>query len=174
MRRALLALSVLAGCSGEPPPPAPQPSVQPTPAPLPSATRSPRPLRPGQLPTPELDGAVPLAGNWSATPGAATYRFEGGTVFAIRCDRAARRIVLSRGVGEGDTISLFTDNAAATFPAQVVDGALETPVTTGQTFLDALADAEVFAVASGKSPVLRVPGDKAIGAVVRGCRPAGR
>ncbi|MFD1034347.1 hypothetical protein ACFQ15_06750 [Sphingomonas hankookensis] len=171
MRRALVVLLALAGCSSEPPPPpAPKPGAQPTPSPTPS----PRPLRPGQLPTPELDGAVPLAGSWSAKPGAAVYTAEGRIAFAVRCDRAARRILLSRGVAEGDAIALFTDNAAATFPAQVVDGALETAVTTGQTFLDALAKADAIGVATGTGPVLRVPGDKAIGAVVRGCRPAGR
>jgi hypothetical protein len=172
MRRALVVLLALAGCSSEPPPPAPQPSAQPTLSP--TATPSPRPLKPGQLPSPELDGAVPVAGSWSATRDAAIYTSNGEIVFAIRCDRAGRQILLSRGAFEGDTIRLFTDNAAATFPAQMVDGALEAAVTTGQTFLDALAKADAFAVTSGKTPVLRIPGDRAIGAVVRGCRPAGR
>lgn len=174
MRRALVVLLALAGCSSEPPPPppAPKPGAQPTPSPTP--TPSPRPLRPGQLPSPELDGAVPVAGNWSATRDAAIYTANGEVVFAIRCDRAGRQILLSRGAFEGNAIGLFTDSAAATFPAQVVDGALETAVTTGQTFLDALAKADAFAVTSGKTPVLRIPGDKAVGAVVRGCRPAGR
>ncbi|MEH3040182.1 MAG: hypothetical protein PGN21_08970 [Sphingomonas paucimobilis] len=170
--RALVAVLALAGCSSEPPPPAPQPTARATPPPRP--TPSPRTLRPGQLPTPELDGAVPVAGSWSATPGAATYSDAEGIVFAIRCDRPARQILLSRGPFEGESIRLFTDSAAATFPAQMVDGALETAVSTGQTFLDALARADRFGIASGKSPVLQIPGDKAIGAVVRGCRPAGR
>ncbi|WP_430635269.1 hypothetical protein [Sphingomonas hankookensis] len=56
----------------------------------------------------------------------------------------------------------------------MVDGALETAVTTGQTFLDALAKADAIGIAAGRGPVVRVPGDKAVGAVVRGCRPAGR
>ncbi|WP_430635270.1 hypothetical protein [Sphingomonas hankookensis] len=102
MRRAVVALLALAGCSGEPappPPPAPQPSGQPTPPP--AATPSPRQLRPGQLPTPELDGAVPLAGDWSSERDAAIYTVGGRIAFAVRCDRAARRILLSRGVGEG-------------------------------------------------------------------------
>jgi hypothetical protein len=173
MRRALVVLLALAGCSSEPsPPPAPNPSVQPTPSPTP--TPSPRPLKPGQLPTPELDGAVPLAGSWSVRPDAAIYLADGRIAFAVRCDRTARRILLSRGAAEGSSIGLFTDSAAATFPAQVIDGALETAVTTGQTFLDALAKADAIGVAAGTGPVLRVPGDKAVGAVVRGCRPAGR
>lgn len=170
--RALLAVLALAGCSSEPPPPAPRPTGRATPAPRP--TPSPRALMPGQLPAPELDGAVAVAGSWSATPGAAIYSNERGIVFAIRCDRPARQILLSRGPFEGDSIRLFTDSAAATFPAQMVDGALETAVSTGQTFLDALAKAERFGIASGKTPVLQIPGDRAIGAVVRGCRPAGR
>ncbi|WP_294327814.1 hypothetical protein [uncultured Sphingomonas sp.] len=170
--RALVALLALAGCSSEPPPPAPKPTARATPAPRP--TPSPRVLRPGQLPTPELDGAVSVTGTWSAKPGAATFSDEQGIVFAIRCDRSGQQILLSRGPFEGDSIRLFTDDAAATFPAQMVDGALEAAVSTGQTFLDALAKAERFGITSGKTPVLQVPGNKAIGAVVRGCRPAGR
>ena len=171
--RALVAVLALAGCSSEPPPPpAPRPTARATPAPRP--TLSPPVLKPGQLPTPELDGAVPVAGRWSATPGAAVYASGDGIVLAIRCDRARRQILLSRGPFEGDSIRLFTDSAAATFPAHMVDGTLETAISTGQTFLDALARANRFGVTSGKTPVLLVPGDKAIGAVVRGCRPAGR
>lgn len=169
-KRALIVLLALAGCSSEPPPPAPRPSASPTPSPTPS----PRPLKPGQLPTPELDGAMPLAGRWTATPTAATFGEAGRIAFAIRCDRAARQILLSVGAKVGGTLRLFTDDAAARFPAQVVDGALETPVTTGQTFLDALARADAIGIAVDGGTVQRIPGDKAIGAVLRGCRPAGR
>ncbi|KQM87587.1 hypothetical protein ASE67_07820 [Sphingomonas sp. Leaf23] len=170
--RALVLLLALAGCSSEPPPPAPAPGVTPTPSPTP--VPSPRLRKPGQLPTPELDGAMPLTGSWSGKRDAALYTADGRIAFALRCDRPARHILLSRGVAEGASIALFTDDAAATFPAQVVDGALETPVSTGQTFLDALMRADVIGVATGKGPVLRIPGDPAIGQVVRGCRPAGR
>jgi len=170
--RALVLLLALAGCSSESPPPAPVPSASPTPLPAPAP--SPRPLKPGQLPTPELDRAVPLAGRWSATREAALYTAGGRIAFALRCDRPARHILLSRGVAGGRSIALFTDDAGATFPAQVVDGALETPVTTGQTFLDALARAETFGIAIDGGTVQRIPGDPAIGRVVRGCRPAGR
>ncbi len=170
--RVPVVLLALASCSSEPPPPAPVPTASPAPSPTPAP--SPRPRKPGQLPTPELDGAVPLAGSWSATRDAARYTADGRIAFALRCDRPARRILLSRDVADGATIALFTDDAAATFPAQVVDGLLETPVTTGQTFLDALMRADVIGVAAGKGPVLRIPGDPAIGRVVRGCRPAGR
>lgn len=170
--RALVLLLALAACSSEPTSPAPAPTASPAPSTTPAP--SPRPRRPGQLPTPELDGAVPLTGSWSATRDAALYTADGRIAFALRCDRPGRRILVSRGVAEGASIALFTDDAAATFPAQVVDGALETPVTTGQTFLDALMRADVIGVAAGKGPVLRIPGDPAIGKVVRGCRPAGR
>lgn len=171
-RRALTLALVLAACSSEPPPPAPVPSARPTPSPVP--TRSPRPLKPGQLPTPELDGATPLAGRWTAIPAGAIYGQEGRIAFAIRCDRPARHILLSVDAKTGGSLRLFTDDAAATFPAQVVDGALETPVTTGQTFLDALARADSIGIAVDGGTVQRIPGDPAIGGVVRGCRPAGR
>ncbi|KQM61920.1 MULTISPECIES: hypothetical protein [unclassified Sphingomonas] len=171
-KRGLIVLLALAGCSSEPPPPASRPSASPTPSP--TSTPSPRPPKPGQLPTPELDGATPLTGRWTATPTAATYGEAGRIAFAIRCDRPARQILLSVGAKVGGTLRLFTDDAAARFPAQVVDGALETPVTTGQTFLDALARADAIGIAVDGGTVQRIPGDKAIGVVVRGCRPAGR
>lgn len=170
--RALAVLLALAGCSSEPPTPAPQPSARATLSPR--LTLSPRPLKPGQLPTPELDGATPLAGGWTATPVAATYGGDGGVAFAIRCDRTARRILLSVGATTGGSLALFTDDAAANFPAQIVDGALETPVTTGQTFLDALARADAIGIAVDGGVVRRIPGDKAIGRIVRGCRPGAR
>lgn len=172
--RGLVALLALAGCSSEPPPPpAPTPTARATPSPRPTLA-PPRILKPGQLPTPELDGATPIAGSWSATPNTATYGGEGGIAFAIRCDRTARRILLSVGVTTAGSLRLFTDDAAASFPAQVVDGALEAPVTTGQTFLDALARADAIGIAVDDGLVRRIPGDAAVGGVVRGCRPAGR
>ena len=170
--RALILLLALAACSSEPPPPAPVPSASATPSPTP--TPSPRPLKPGQLPAPELDGATPLVGRWSATPAAATYGQAGRIAFALRCDRAARHILLSVDAQAGASLRLFTADAAATFPAQVVDGALETPVTTGQTFLDALARADAIGIAVDGGTVQRIPGDPSVGKVVRSCRPAGR
>ncbi len=170
---ALMPVALLAACSDEPAK-APAPTARSTPAPRPEPSGSPRPLRPGELPSPELDGAVPLSGGWQGERMPARYVADGRIAFALRCDRAAGRILLSRGVGAGGTLRLFTDNAAATYPAQVVDGAVETAVTTGQTFLDALARADAIGVGVEDGAVVRLPGDKAIGAVVRGCRPAGR
>ena len=169
---ALVALLALGACSSEPPPPAPKPTARATPAPRP--TLSPRVLKPGQLPTPELDGATPLAGGWSATPVAATFGADGKIAFAVRCDRPARQILLSAAAPAGGALRLFTEDAAARFPAQMVDGALETPVTVGQTFLDALARADAIGITVDDGEVRRIPGDQAIGRVVRACRPAGR
>ncbi len=166
----LWSLALLAGCSSDPPPPAPAPTETPTPRPMPS----PRALKPGELPTPELDGATPLAGRWryqaSASGSAARYESNGAAAFAIRCDPRAKRIVFAHP-GQGRTIRLYVADAAATFPTQVIDGAAEAAVTTGQTFLDALARADAIGFAVDDGPVAQLPGDKAIGTVVRGCRP---
>lgn len=170
---ALLSLALLTACSGEPDP-APAPTAGPTPAPRPTPSPSPRALKPGELSTPELDAATPLAGRWryqaSASGSAALYESNGAAAFAIRCDPRARRIVFSHP-GQGRTIRLYVADAAATFPTQMVDGASEAAVTTGQTFLDALVRAETIGVAIDDGPVAGMPGDKAIGTVVRGCRP---
>lgn len=168
---ALWSLVLLAGCSSEPPP-APAPTATPTPTPRP--TRLPRALKPGELPTPELDGATPLAGNWryqaSASGSAVRYEANGAAAFTLRCDPQARRIVFAHP-GQGRAIRLYVADAAATFPTQTVDGAAEAAVTTGQTFLDALARADTIGFAIDDGPVAQMPGDKAIRTVVRGCRP---
>ncbi|KQM37599.1 hypothetical protein [Sphingomonas sp. Leaf10] len=168
---ALWSLVLLAGCSSEPPP-APQPTTSPTPTPRP--TPSPRALKPGELPTPELDGATPLAGDWryqaSASGSAVRYESNGGASFTVRCDPQARRIIFGHP-GQGRTIRLYVADAAATFPTQTVDGAAEAAVTTGQTFLDALARADTIGLQVDDGAVAQLPGDKAIGTVVQGCRP---
>ncbi|KQM97701.1 hypothetical protein [Sphingomonas sp. Leaf25] len=163
---------LLAACSGEP-----TPAPSPTPVATPTIIASARTLAPGELPTPELDGAAPLAGTWrfqaSASGSAARYDSGGTLRFAVRCDSQARRIVFV-AAGEGSAIRLFTPDAAATFPAKRIDGALEAAVTTGQTFLDALAKARTIGVGGGDGPIGRLPGDRSIGDVVARCRPGGR
>ncbi|KQN37285.1 hypothetical protein ASG37_09425 [Sphingomonas sp. Leaf407] len=164
---------LLAACSGEP---TPAPSPTPTPVATPTVIASARTLAPGELPTPELDGAAPLAGTWrfqaSASGSAARYDSGEALRFAVRCDSQARRIVFV-AAGEGSAIRLFTPDAAATFPAKRIDGTLEAAVTTGQTFLDALAKARTIGVGGGDGPIGRLPGDRSIGDVVARCRPGG-
>ncbi|MEP9401374.1 hypothetical protein [Sphingomonas sp. VNH70] len=175
MPRRALALALFVAACSQAPDPAPAPS--PTPVATPRPTPSPRALRPGELPTPELDGAAPLAGAWrfqaSAAGSAALYESNGQAVFAVRCDPRARRIVFVTPHA-GDSIRLYVADAAATFPADRIDGRSEAAVTTGQTFLDALVRAKSIGVGSGEGPVARLPGDDAIRTVVRSCRPGGR
>lgn len=173
-RRALGLALLLAGCSKAPEPvPSPTPGAASTPSPAPA----PRVPKPGELPTPELDGAAPLAGRWrfqaSAAGSAALYETNGQAAFAVRCDPRARRIVFVTP-GAGAAIRLYVADAAATFPADRIVGASEAAVTTGQTFLDALVRAESIGVATGEGAVRRIPGDGAIRDVVRSCRPGGR
>jgi hypothetical protein len=165
---------LLAACSGEPTPqPTPGATAVATPTPTPKPPPSSRILKPGQLPTPELDGAVALTGAWRSQGSAALYESEGAPAFAVRCNRPAQRIELVR-TGTGATLRLFTDDAAATFPAVADGGAAMASITTGQTFLDALARADAIGVALDGAPVVRLPGNGAIGDIVRRCRPGGR
>jgi len=172
--RALWSLLLLAGCSGEPPAPAPTPAPTARATPASRPAPSPRALKPGELPTPELDGAIPLSGSWryqaSASGSAALYESNGTAAFVVRCDPQAKRVVFAHP-GQGSSIRLYVADAAATFPTQTVDGAAEAAVTTGQTFLDALARADTIGFAIDDGQVAQLPGDKAIGTVVRGCRP---
>ncbi|MEW6625271.1 MAG: hypothetical protein AB1431_00605, partial [Pseudomonadota bacterium] len=128
-------IMLLASCVG-PPTDAPAPTrparARPAPAPRPAPTPSPTPT-----PTPPPATAVAAEAAWAdrpLTPGNWTYRPEpSGSValfgspaqplLTLRCDRASRRVILTRaGAGQGAMV-IRTSYGAVSWPATAQGGA---------------------------------------------------
>ena len=173
-RAGLLALA-LAGCSGEQPAPAPSPTPQaapksaPTPAPIDVGA-----LAPGELPAPELAGVAPASGRWLTARGNARFVDAGGTgAFALRCDSPRRQLVFLRsGTADGGTmLRIVTGMAAASYPVVASGRRVEARASIDDRFLAALQKVKgTVGVSLGEGPVLAVPADPAIAAVIRACR----
>lgn len=182
---AALLLALLAGgCARHRPPPRPRPTPTATPSPRPpagvpaahQATGSP------DLPTPELDGALPARGSWrfqvsAAGPQAVFGTDAAGAVFSIRCDRAAGAIVFARPAAQAAPMEVVLRAGAATFatvPAPA--GRIEARDAATDTFLTqvlAKADGPIGVVVGG-GPAFVMPPDPAIGQVVARCaKPSG-
>ncbi|MFV1917868.1 hypothetical protein VPH46_00395 [Sphingomonas sp. MJ1 (PH-R8)] len=171
-RAGLLALA-LAGCSDEQPAPAPSPTPQaapkPTPAPIDVGA-----LAPGELPAPELAGVALASGRWHTGKGYARFVDAGGTgAFALRCDSARRQLVFLRsGTADGGTmLRIVTGMAAASYPVVASGRRVEARASIDDRFLAALQKVKgPIGVSLGEGPVLAVPADPAIAAVIRACR----
>lgn len=168
-------LAAVAACVSKreaPPQPEPQPPVQ-------------RPAQ--QLPPPP---PPPVANDWRdapLTPGGWYYRDEGATsqalfgpanseaAFIVRCERASRRILLSReGVTTGNMMTVRTTSAARNLPVSVqteplayVSGA----VAATDRLLDAIAFSRGrFTVEVPGTPMLILPAWPEAARVVEDCR----
>ena len=138
----LAALAVLAGCAAQPEP-APQPTPRPQPQPQP-----PRPAPPPPTPAAGWEDAPLSQGDWhySSQSGSSQALFgpaNGEATFLVRCERAQRRIVLSReGTGAGP-MSVRASNASRNLPTTAVTDPLAyVSAAVGAT--DPLLDAMVF------------------------------
>jgi hypothetical protein len=131
-------------------------------------------LAPGELPAPELAGIAPAVGRWSSGEGYARFVDAGGTgAFALRCDSARRELVFLRsGTTDGGALlRIVTGMAAAAYPATTTGRRVEARAGIDDRFLAALQGAKgTIGVSLGEGPVLAVPADPAIGAVIRDCR----
>lgn len=164
---ALLLPLGIAACVA-PPADAPPPSVAPAPPP-------PRP--------------APLAGDWRdwpVTPGTWRYAREAGGARALfgpaggapqltlRCDLAARRMILSRAGAGGGAITVRTSSSTRAVPAQRSDGAapsVEAVFAARDPLLDAMAFSRGrIAVQQQGAPTLVVPAYAEIGRVIEDCR----
>jgi hypothetical protein len=155
-----------------PPQPEPQPPVQ----------RPAQQLPPPPPPAPEEWRDVPL------TPGGWYYRNEGATSqalfgvpdsegsFIVRCDRATRRVTLSRdGATTGSTMTVRTTSVARNLPLSVqteplayVSGA----VAASDPLLDAIAFSRGrFTVEVAGLPILVLPAWPEPARVIEDCRP---
>ncbi|OYY75629.1 MAG: hypothetical protein B7Y43_18790 [Sphingomonas sp. 28-62-20] len=179
MRLAAALLVALAGCS----PPAPSASDTATTENDTAAVSIAGPdnaIGAATLPTPELDGVATAPGRWrlDAAPAGDAALFgaaAGGPAFALRCDRAARRMlfVLAGSEHEG-MLRIVTTTGAAAFPARPRRFA---PGVVASTALDDPFLGEVLAPATGRIGVklgqartLAMPADTMVAAVIKECR----
>ena len=171
---ALAAAAVLAGCiPNAPPPVAPAPRPTPTPPPTPAPV------------TPALTGDWR---DWPLTPGDWTYRQDGpGSValfgpanadarFSVRCDAAARQVVLSRaGTAAGNgAMTIRTTSLTRTLSSQATGGAaphMRVALTPRDPLLDAMGYSRGrFIVEQPGLPTLVVPAYAEIERVTEDCR----
>ena len=173
IRHRLLPVSVLvlalAGCVAQAPPPPPAPPPQPSPAPPPPVSEDWRdiPLTPGDWSYRAIDGGSIAQFGTGGTP----------AVFAMRCDAAARRIVLSRAATApaGPATLAFTTSAQsfalAGQPGAGLPPSLEATLAAGDRRLDMLAFSRGrFVVATQGEPRLVIPAWPEVGRVVEDCR----
>jgi hypothetical protein len=177
MMRTLLtigAAAVLAGCIPSAPPP-----VAPAPRPTPTSTPTPTPV------TPALTGDWR---DWPLTSGDWSYREDGpGSValfglpnaearFSIRCDEAARQVVLSRaGNASGNgAMTIRTTSLTRMVPSQAAGGAaphMIVALTPRDSLLDAMGYSRGrFIVEQPGLPTLVIPAYAEIERVTEDCR----
>lgn len=179
-------IMLLASCVG-PPTDAPAPTrparARPAPAPRPAPT-------PAPTPTPAPPPATPVAAAtaWAdrpLTPGNWTYRAEpSGSValfgspaqplLTLRCDRASRRVILTRaGAGQGAMV-IRTSYGAVSWPATAQGGA-QPALVAARAASDAVLDQMAYSrgkigiEAQGAAPMV-LPAWAEIARVVEDCR----
>lgn len=132
------------------------------------------------LPTPELDGVASAAGHWrldTNTDGqtAAFVDRAGVAQFAIRCDRAARRIIFVRASGGGISgmVKIITGSGAASYVAKgrrFAPGVLASVPINDSFITTSLAEARGrIGVVMAGTPTLAMVADHSIGAVINSC-----
>ena len=143
--------------------------------------RIPAPVAPPLAPTPVAsESAAPpaVAREWSDLPlspgdwryleadGAAEARFEGSDGdFSLRCDRAARRLSLSRQAGGGGTMTVRTSAGMRSFAGS------DAQVSASDGFLDAMVFSRGrITVEAAGAPMLVIPTWPEPARVVEECR----
>ena len=171
---AFAAVAVLAGCIPNAPPP-----VAPAPRPTPTPTPAPTPV------TPALTGDWR---DWPLTPGDWSYRDDGpGSValfrlanadarFSIRCDQAARQVVLARAgmVSGNGAMTIRTTSLTRTLSSQPSPGAaphMTVTLNARDPLLDAMGYSRGrFIVEQPGLPTLVIPAYAEIERVTEDCR----
>jgi hypothetical protein len=168
---AVLAPSLLlASCVGAPDRPAPAPAPAPRPAP------APQPAPPAPV---EWQDRDTTPGDWRyQVDGAGSVALFGadaqGSLFVIRCDRAARRVSLLRPGVAATAMTVRTSYGAVNWPASAPSGTV--PATqairaASDAALDQIAYSRGrFAVEVQGLPMLILPAWAEVGRVVEDCR----
>jgi hypothetical protein len=159
---AIAAMSACAPRREAPPAPEPAPPVRQAPPPRPS---------PPPPPAPGWEDAQLTPGGWTLrAQGEAAFGPAGGeALFTVRCDRAARRVTLTRqGSGNGPLV-VRTSTAARTLP--VAAPALSAALSVGDPLLDAMVFSRGrFAVEAPGLPRLVIPAWPEPARVIEDCR----
>lgn len=146
---------------------------------------APPPPTPVLPPPPPAPKPAPLAGDWQdwpLTPGTWRYaRDAGGTratfgqggagVLSLRCDMAARRVILSRPGSADGAMTIRTSSTTRAVPVQVAAGAADAVFAAREPLLDAMAFSRGrVAIEQRGAPTLVVPPYAEIGRVIEDCR----
>ncbi|MGS1016644.1 hypothetical protein [Allosphingosinicella humi] len=162
------AIAAIAGCIPAPRAPAPQPPAPPPVAP------------PALPPAPPLAWQdLPLSpGTWSydaARPQAVFGSVNGGPSFAVRCDHAARLVILSRvggmggGSAGGGAMTIRTSFGARSLPTSAPDVSASLPAN--DRFLDSMVFSRGrFTVEVPGAPMLVIPAWPEPARVIEDCR----
>jgi hypothetical protein len=159
--RALPLLIALAGCvapkAPPPQPPAPKPQVPPAQAPLAQ---------------PDEDWRdIPLTpGTWRYTGDVASYGPAGAPVLTLRCDRAARLVLVSRHGAPG-AMSIQTSAGTQAFNAALGGLGVQVSLRASDPFLDKIAFSRGrFTVSLPGAARLVIPAWAEPGRVIEDCR----
>ena len=138
---------------------------EPTPAPSPA----PRPSLPAPAPVADWrDGPLtPGAWTYDAARSLAAYGTPGAPSFTLRCDRAARQVLLSRPEAAAGTMTVRTSSSARNLPATAQGATL----AVNDRFLDEIAFTRGrFLVQTRNAPDLIIPAWPEPARVIEDCR----
>jgi hypothetical protein len=115
-------------------------------------------------------------GNWyyqaDGSGSRASYGASGAASFVVRCDRAGRRIALSRpGAAAGAALTIRTTSSARNIALAAEGGAATASLLATDRFLDEIAFSRGrFTVEAPGVPMLVVPAWPELARVVEDCR----
>lgn len=155
---ALAASALLAGCASKP---APAPAPQAAPAPPPLA--GPPPVMRAPSPSVEWQDADLSPGFWFHDGPSARFLTPDGAAFALRCDGAARRILLEREGAAGE-MTIRTSAADRRFAD------VRAPLAANDPFLDAIAFSRGRFAVETAGRILVIPAWPEPAAAVEDCR----
>ena len=130
-------------------------------------------------PAPPVDFtyAIPLVGSWTYAGAVGEATFLNSSAMpqlTVRCDRAARRVILSKpGTGAAPFLNIWTSSAARDVPASFDPATKRITIQLGayDPLLDALAFSRGrFAIVASGTPALVLPAWPEIARVVEDCR----
>ena len=170
---AMACLTMVAACAAPTPPaPAPRPAPRPVPPPPPprpapqAADWRDIPLTPG-----DWRYGQDEAGSEAVFAMAGAMAGGGGPAFVLRCDRAGRRITITRPAGGGAQLRITTSSAKRVLSGAPDGSGVSAGLAASDPFLDAMVFSRGrFTVESESGAMLVIPAWPEPGRVVEDCR----